>query len=42
MSSFFEDMRKSRRALWLFVPFMLLYACSYFQRTAIPGTTFNA
>lgn len=41
MSSFFADMRSHRHALWLFIPFVLFYASSYFQRTAIPGTAFN-
>lgn len=30
-----------REALMLFVPLVLIYAASYFQRTALPGTIFN-
>lgn len=34
--------RKSTGRVWLvFIPLMLFYASSYFQRTAIPGTTFS-
>lgn len=29
------------RAFWVFVPLVLLYAASYFQRTALPGTIYN-
>ncbi|MBO5899966.1 MAG: MFS transporter [Lentisphaeria bacterium] len=36
-----ED-KKSMGRVWLvFIPLMLFYASSYFQRTAIPGTTFS-
>lgn len=36
-----ED-KKSMAKVWLmFIPLMLFYASSYFQRTAIPGTTFS-
>ena len=39
--SFLEDM-KSKKRIWLvFIPLMLFYASSYFQRTAIPGTTYT-
>ena len=30
-----------RQAFLLFVPLLLIYAASYFQRTALPGTIFN-
>lgn len=40
-SSFFEEMKGRKQALLLFLPLTLFYAASYFQRTAIPGTTFN-
>ena len=34
--------KKSMARVWLvFIPLMLFYASSYFQRTAIPGTTFT-
>ena len=32
---------KNRGAMLLFVPLLLLYASSYFQRTAVPGTIFS-
>ena len=39
--SFWDEM-KSKKRIWLvFLPLMLFYASSYFQRTAIPGTTFD-
>ena len=39
--SFVEDM-KSKKRIWLvFIPLMFFYASSYFQRTAIPGTTYS-
>ena len=40
-NSFFQDIWAQRKAWLLFIPFMLFYAASYFQRTAIPGTTFT-
>ena len=36
-----KEMKDVRKAWLLFIPFMLFYAASYFQRTAIPGTTFT-
>lgn len=41
MNSFFQDIWARRIALWAFVPMMFIYAASYFQRTAVPGTVFN-
>ena len=40
-TTFFQDMKAMRKAWLLFLPWMLFYAASYFQRTAIPGTTFG-
>ena len=39
--SFWKEMYNSRRAFLIFIPLMLLYATSYFQRTSLPGTIFN-
>ncbi len=42
MSSTFMQEMKEKRHVWLFfLPLMFFYAASYFQRTVIPGTTFN-
>lgn len=35
------DILKQRQGLKLFIPMVLLYASSYFQRTAVPGTIFS-
>ncbi len=40
-STFIQEMKEKRLAWLLFFPLMLFYAASYFQRTVIPGTTFN-
>ena len=39
--SFRQEMFERRRAFLLFVPLVLLYFTSYFQRTALPGTIFD-
>ena len=39
--SFWKEMYQSRKAFLVFIPLMMLYATSYFQRTALPGTIFN-
>lgn len=39
--SFWQDMKEKKRVWLVFIPLMLFYASSYFQRTAIPGTTFS-
>ncbi len=39
--TFIQEMKEKRNAWLLFFPMMLFYAASYFQRTVIPGTTFN-
>lgn len=36
-----EEKRSMGRVWLVFIPLMLFYASSYFQRTAIPGTTFS-
>ena len=36
-----EDKISMKRVWLVFIPLMLFYATSYFQRTAIPGTTFS-
>ena len=41
MSYFFRTLLKSRGSMLLFLPMLFLYASSYFQRTAVPGTIFN-
>ena len=41
MSYFFHLLRQRKSALLLFVPMLILYASSYFQRTAVPGTIFG-
>ena len=41
MSYFFRTLMKSRGSMLLFLPMLFLYASSYFQRTAVPGTIFN-
>jgi len=33
-----QEIYQKRRGLWIFIPLMLIYAASYFQRTALPGT----
>ena len=40
-STFFKDLKSSRQGLWLFIPLLVIYSFSYFQRTAVPGTIFN-
>ena len=39
--SFWKDMKEKKRIWLVFIPMMLFYASSYFQRTAIPGTTYS-
>ena len=39
--SIWQEISGKKRAFWLFVPLLLIYACSYFQRTALPGTIYN-
>ncbi len=39
--SFWQEMKEKKHVWLLFFPLMLFYAASYFQRTVIPGTTFN-
>ena len=41
MASFWENVKDNRRLFWAYVPLILLYATSYFQRIGIPGTIFN-
>lgn len=41
MNGFFQDLKENRRKLWIFIPLLLLYAISYFQRTGVPGTVFS-
>ncbi len=41
MASIFRGIFHRKQALAVFVPMVLLYASSYFQRTAVPGTIFN-
>ncbi|MCI5779974.1 MAG: MFS transporter [Lentisphaeria bacterium] len=36
-----EEKPRRNDALRLFIPLLLIYAASYFQRTALPGTIFN-
>ena len=42
MNKYFKAVKARRYALLLFVSLAALYASSYFQRTAVPGTIFNA
>lgn len=39
--SIWQEISSKKRAFWLFIPILLIYACSYFQRTALPGTIYN-
>ena len=41
MASFFENVKSNRHLFLAYVPLLLLYATSYFQRIGIPGTIFN-
>ena len=41
MNSFFQTVKDRRRYFLAYIPLILLYASSYFQRIAIPGTVFN-
>ena len=41
MAALFTDIFRRRSALAIFLPMVLLYASSYFQRTAVPGTIFS-
>lgn len=41
MASFFENVKSNKRLFWAYVPLLLLYATSYFQRIGIPGTIYN-
>ena len=41
MASFFENVKSNKHLFWAYVPLLLLYATSYFQRIGIPGTIFN-
>lgn len=36
-----QEISKYKRAFWLFIPLLLLYSTSYFQRTALPGTIYD-
>lgn len=36
-----KEIWEKRRGLWVFIPLVLLYAASYFQRTALPGTIYD-
>lgn len=36
-----QEISKNKRAFWVFIPLLLLYASSYFQRTALPGTIYE-
>ena len=36
-----KEIWEKRRGFWLFIPLLLLYATSYFQRTALPGTIYD-
>ena len=36
-----QELLQNKRGFWLFIPLLLIYACSYFQRTALPGTIYN-
>lgn len=36
-----QEIYQKRRGLWIFIPLMLIYAASYFQRTSLPGTIFD-
>ena len=40
-SKFFNDLKGARQGLWLFIPLLIVYSFSYFQRTAVPGTVFT-
>ncbi len=33
-----QEIFKNKRAFWIYIPLTMLYATSYFQRTALPGT----
>ena len=33
-----QEIFKNKRAFWIYIPLTILYATSYFQRTALPGT----
>ena len=39
--SMWQEIFSKKHAFRLFVPILLIYACSYFQRTALPGTIYN-
>ena len=41
MSQFFQEIWSRKRSFLLYIPLVLLYASSYFQRTSIPGTIFD-
>ena len=41
MASFFQTVKDNRRLFLAYVPLILLYAASYFQRIGIPGTIFD-
>ena len=41
MASFFQNVKDNRRLFLAYVPLILLYATSYFQRIGIPGTIFD-
>ena len=36
-----QEIFKNKRSFGIFIPLVLLYATSYFQRTALPGTIYN-
>ena len=37
MSGFFQTVKENKKLFWAYVPLILLYASSYFQRIGIPG-----
>ena len=41
MSTLFQKIAEKKAALLLFVPLLILYGTSYFQRTALPGMVFD-
>ena len=40
MASFFQNVKDNKHLFWAYIPLLLLYATSYFQRIGIPGTIF--
>ena len=41
MASFWENVKDNRRLFLAYIPLLLLYATSYFQRIGIPGTIYS-